>query len=697
MFSGVSRLSQAYREQVTQSAFKASKSGPEGIVAIRQSFDREALRLRNEASFAAACRMGCSACCHRSVRVTFPELLELTGIVQQSVELEKRVRHYAGETKDSLERLAAPVPIACPFLNVPTQTCSVYEQRPMFCRGWSSSDPVSCERFKSDPESGIPPHCEEENELCDVATQGVILGVASAGAPSGLYEMASAITTLLDAAKPQPQVEPTEIERVKVFSEITLRVPGMPPRLKAAVESPQGKKFTDLYVGQSNWQAAWDSQRGSSAVEVIRRMAFPRVHDSEDQIDEFFLNWEAAVEEFASHRGDALELYEALAIHDTFPLAYTGRSVRRYLQRHGEVVTALLERVAPDLLQPLPPRKPGKGRIGYISGRLKDFNGARWALGWLKTHSKEVETYAFNLAPTEDVGTQAFRRLADHYFHVPFDPLQVAHHIRSLDLDLLVWTDLGMGGVEYQLAPFRLARMQATAWGHPVTSGLPNLDYYLSSDLMEPEDAQGEYTEKLVRLPGSGLAYPPLTGRASDKSKADFGLGTGTVYLSCQNPMKYVAKYDHIYAEITERANSEIVFVGGLFKGDLQLFKRRFQRANIRARWIEQLPARDYLRLIQLADVVLDAPAWNGGNTTIEALSYGKPVVSMPTQFMRGRHAAAFLSQAQVPELLCSSEGAYIDAALGVERLTETMRGASPERLFMDPAPAGTIEQLLHY
>jgi len=27
-------------------------------------------------------------------------------------------------------------------------------------------------------------------------------------------------------------------------------------------------------------------------------------------------------------------------------------------------------------------------------------------------------------------------------------------------------------------------------WGHPVTSGLPTIDYYLSSQLMEPENAQ---------------------------------------------------------------------------------------------------------------------------------------------------------------------------------------------------------------
>ena len=38
------------------------------------------------------------------------------------------------------------------------------------------------------------------------------------------------------------------------------------------------------------------------------------------------------------------------------------------------------------------------------------------------------------------------------------------------------------------------------AWGHPETSGLPTIDYFLTSALMEPEDGDDHYTERLVRL-----------------------------------------------------------------------------------------------------------------------------------------------------------------------------------------------------
>lgn len=693
-------LPQDYRDRASEFAFQAGKSGPEGIVRVRDLFDREGLRLRLESKFEAKCMRGCASCCHRSVKATLSELLDIVGRMRRNPAMmkavEPRIRSYVEKMTPSWERMA-PTPIErCPFLGPDNDLCAIYEGRPLFCRGWSSSDVHACERHKNHPEAEVPPRSEAEAELCDLLTQAVVSGVAAGGVPSGLFEMASALLLILDSGANLGGLSQEDLERVKVMSEQTLTPTLVSLRIKEAMESAQGKLFLKSYSEESDWDGARAVLTGDAAFDAIHRLAFPRVFESEEEIDGHLVQWQTALEDFAALDGDPRGAYEALYVHDTFPLAYTGRSVCDLLGRHGEVISDLVEKVAPQFCEPVGERSPGRLRIGYISGRLRDFNGARWALGWLKNHSREdVETFAFNLGAQEDAGSHAFRRLADHYFHVPFNPLEVANHIRGLDLDLLIWTDIGMGGVEYQLAPFRLARIQATAWGHPVTSGLPSIDWYLSSDLMEPADADREYTEKLIRLPGSGLTYPPLTGTPSRKSREDFGLGEGTIYLSCQNPMKHHPEFDVLYAEICDRADAEIVFLGGIFKGDLEILKRRFQRAGIRAHWIQNLPAGDYLRLIQLSDVILDAPAWNGGNTTIEALSYSKPVVSLPTRFMRGRHSLAFLTQAQVPGLLATSREDYVSLALDRGRQEVAMQGLRAQDIFMDPAPVRDIERLV--
>ena len=52
----------------------------------------------------------------------------------------------------------------------------------------------------------------------------------------------------------------------------------------------------------------------------------------------------------------------------------------------------------------------------------------------------------------------------------------------------------------YFLAFSRLARVQCVTWGHPDTTGIPNMDYFISSNLIEPKEADEHYSEKLQRL-----------------------------------------------------------------------------------------------------------------------------------------------------------------------------------------------------
>ncbi len=60
-----------------------------------------------------------------------------------------------------------------------------------------------------------------------------------------------------------------------------------------------------------------------------------------------------------------------------------------------------------------------------------------------------------------------------------------------------------------RLAALRLAPVQLAAWGHPITTGFPTIDGYLSAAAFEPGDAQEHYRERLVPLPEVGLRLCP--------------------------------------------------------------------------------------------------------------------------------------------------------------------------------------------
>ena len=57
-----------------------------------------------------------------------------------------------------------------------------------------------------------------------------------------------------------------------------------------------------------------------------------------------------------------------------------------------------------------------------------------------------------------------------------------------------------MDKLTIQLASMRLAPIQLCSFGHPETSGLRTIDYYISSELLETTESQSFYSEKLINF-----------------------------------------------------------------------------------------------------------------------------------------------------------------------------------------------------
>jgi predicted O-linked N-acetylglucosamine transferase (SPINDLY family) len=97
-------------------------------------------------------------------------------------------------------------------------------------------------------------------------------------------------------------------------------------------------------------------------------------------------------------------------------------------------------------------------------------------------------------------------------------------HVETLDLDILLYLDLTMSPHATRVAMARLARVQATTHGHPVTSGIPSVDYYISWGAAELETAQSHYSEKLVLLDATGPhQYYEMRHNNNDRSVIDGG------------------------------------------------------------------------------------------------------------------------------------------------------------------------------
>jgi predicted O-linked N-acetylglucosamine transferase (SPINDLY family) len=65
---------------------------------------------------------------------------------------------------------------------------------------------------------------------------------------------------------------------------------------------------------------------------------------------------------------------------------------------------------------------------------------------------------------------------------------------------------------------------------------------------------------------------------------------------------------------------------------------------------------------------MLDSLHWSGGNTSLDALACGLPMVTLPGAFMRGRQSASLLTFAGVPELIARDAEDYVRIAVRLGR-----------------------------
>ena len=207
-----------------------------------------------------------------------------------------------------------------------------------------------------------------------------------------------------------------------------------------------------------------------------------------------------------------------------------------------------------------------------------------------------------------------------------------------------------------------------------MTSGLPTINYFLSSELMEPKNGENHYTERLIRLPGIGVYYAkPIIPRALlGKKRSDFGLGNHRVVCWCgQSMFKYLPQHDDIFSRLAKRMPSvQFVFlgqnasVGAAFQKRLEkAFTAEGISANDYCVILPALGPVDYWNLTVLSDIFLDSLEWSGGNTTFEAVACCVPIVTLPGRFMRGRHSYGILTQLGVTETIAQNKDEFLDIA----------------------------------
>ena len=158
--------------------------------------------------------------------------------------------------------------------------------------------------------------------------------------------------------------------------------------------------------------------------------------------------------------------------------------------------------------QPFKPSPPAKIRIGFISRFFTEHNIARLMGGLITDLSRDrFDVTAISVGAHSDARAKRIQQQADHFVQVPFKLPAARSLIAQQHLDVLFYTDIGMEPMTYSLAFSRLAPVQCATWGHGVTTGIPTIDYFISSIHLESVGSEQQYTEQLVRLKALAVPY----------------------------------------------------------------------------------------------------------------------------------------------------------------------------------------------
>jgi protein O-GlcNAc transferase len=355
-------------------------------------------------------------------------------------------------------------------------------------------------------------------------------------------------------------------------------------------------------------------------------------------------------------------------VFPSFNFSYHGRNNRSIKEKFA----ALYEPVFRGQPQPEGSGLSDRRRIGVLVTQRHEGIFLRCMKGILEQLDRErFELVILCSAKIVENIRRAIRR--DDLTFVPFSRFlgDAIRRVREAQCDLVYYWEVGSDAQNYFLPFARLAPVQCTSHGSQITSGVPAVDHFYSSDLMEVPGAQDHYTERLWRSRTLLMCQSRLP-QVPPAARSYFGLPDGRhLYMCLQNPLKIHPDMDPLVGAILDQdPKGAVVFLSGRHPHAAQLLRERFAETipNVgnRAIFLPYQRFEDYCRLLQLADVVLDPPHFGAGSSSYDIFSFDLPAVTLPGELIVGRVAYAFYRKMGVSDLVASSPEHYVQLAVRV-------------------------------
>lgn len=354
-----------------------------------------------------------------------------------------------------------------------------------------------------------------------------------------------------------------------------------------------------------------------------------------------------------------------------FPLSYHGLSSKEIFIKKSQ----FFRKICPELnyVRNLN-YKNDKLKIGFISGFLNRIHSVykdRHLI--IAKLSNDFDVYVICDSDLNEDIKYTFNKAK--FIKIKNEVESAKDTIEKLNLDLLVYCEIGMHPIYYFLAHLRLAKIQFNTWGHSDTSGINTIDYFITSKYYEdPISYLKNYSETPILLDSLCTCYVnPLKFHhvSNFKSRIELGYSNNVnIYLCSQSLFKLHPNFDSYIAGILDKDPDGIFILLDTFgnkKRIINRFEKSFKNCS-RLHFVNGMKHFDYLNLIAVCDVMIDTYPFGGCNSSLEAFSLGRPVITQPSKHLNGRFTYGFYKKMNFMELIAYSKEDYINIAVKLGR-----------------------------